>query len=278
MNAKEIFKAFCGIPRYWKRSRDPHYVKLAMLREIKPRFVPGSVILPFGRVNYADIASLEAQYFAIFISREYQFESSRNAPVILDCGGNIGLSALWFGMQYPGADITVFEPGPDLFPLLKKNLELHKLSSIRAEQVAVWTQETTLHLGNDKADGGFTSTRSSQESRPVQAVRLADRISGPVDLLKLDIEGAEFEVMNDLAETGKLQFIHKIAGELHAGPGDTDKVGKMLSTLHKEGFQTTISYARPAPALFCHSEATPFPSLCDGKYLALFYAWKENEA
>lgn len=277
MNAMGLIKAISGIPRYWKRSRDPHYVKLAILREIKPRFEPGSITLPFGLVDYADIASLEAQYFAIFVSREYAFQTDNKVPAIIDCGGNIGLSALWFKMNYPEADITVFEPGPDLFALLKTNLDRYQLGDVQAEQAAVWNQETTLHLGNDRADGGFTSTEAGSDNRPIQAVRLADRITAPVDLLKMDIEGAEFEVMQDLAKTGKLKFIGNIAGELHAGPDDTNKVGELLTALHQAGFKTTISYARPAPALFCRSEATPFPSLCDGKYLALFYAWKKEQ-
>ncbi len=267
-------RAICGIPRYWKRSHDTQYVRLAIMRETTPRFTPGSYDFPFGRVDYADSASFEAQYFSIFTKEEYAFETDSATPVILDCGGNIGLSSLWFKQRYPAANITVFEPGPDLFSILKTNLDRFGFDDIHAEQTAVWNEDTTLYLGNDAADGGFVSEGERQGSRAIKAIRLAERINGPVDLLKLDIEGAEYDVMRDLAQTGKLNHIRAIAGELHAGSDDTGNVGELLSTLHDHGFKTTLSYARPAPALFCRTEATPFPCLRDGKYLAIFYAWK----
>lgn len=276
INLKGWGRAIEGIPRYWKRSRDWQYVRLAMMREVMDRFVPGRHDFPFGRIDYADIASLEAQYFAIFVSREYGFSPSTATPVILDCGGNIGLSTLWFKMEYPGADVTVFEPGPDLYPLLTRNLERFGFTDVKTEQVAVWHEETSLNLSNDRADGGFVSATSRQTAREVPAIRLADRINGPVDLLKIDIEGAEFEVFDDLATSGKLEHIDRITGELHAAPGDIGRVSALFNSLHKAGFKVTISYARPAPALFCRSEATPFPPLCDGKYIALFYAWRDD--
>jgi len=276
MNIAGYSRAIMGIPRYWHRSRDVHYVRLAMRREILPRFVPGSYVFPFGRIDYADAASFEAQYFAIFVEREYAFVPTSPTPVILDCGGNIGLSALWFKREYPGAKITVFEPGPDLFPILKANLSRHGCTDVNTEQVAVWDKETTLKLNNDAADGGFVSTHTESVGRTVPAIKLADRINGPVDLLKIDIEGAEFVVFKDLVDTGKIKHIRSITGELHAGSNDIDKVAELFQSLHDNGFRTTISYARPVAQLMGKCEATPFPSLCDGRYIALFYAWKEQ--
>ncbi len=264
------------ILRYWKRAHDLHYVRLAVLREAWPRFVPGSLVLPFGRLDYADIASLEAQYLSIFVNREYDFECKTKRPVILDCGGNIGLSALWFKTRYPEARLTVFEPGPDLVPMLRANLARSGFEDVNVVQAAAWSSETTLYIQNDRADGGFVGEAQSDGSRPIPAVRLADYVNGPVDLLKLDIEGAEFEVINDLAQTGKLSNIFAIAGELHAKPSHAGKVGRLLTTLHEHGFKVTISSACPAPELFSHAETTPFPALCDGKYLALFFAWRKE--
>lgn len=192
----------------------------------------------------------------------------------MDCGGNIGMSALWFKMEYPEADVTVFEPGPTLYPLLTGNLKRLGFTDVKTEQAAVWHEETVLNLSNDRADGGVVSDTAQPASREVPAIRLADRITGPVDLLKIDIEGAEYTVFDDLAGSGALARIDRIAGELHAAPDDAGRVAAMLGSLHDGGFRVTISFARPAPALFCRSEQTPFPSLCDGKYLALFYAWR----
>jgi FkbM family methyltransferase len=43
-------------------------------------------------------------------------------PVIIDCGGNIGLSVLYFKYLFPNSVITVFEPSPPVFEILKENI------------------------------------------------------------------------------------------------------------------------------------------------------------
>jgi len=274
-------RALLGLPRYWGRSRDLAYVRLAVRREILPRFTPGSVDLPFGRVDYADAASLEAQYHSIFVLREYEFATASENPVILDCGGNIGLSAMWFKLRYPGARITVFEPAENLFAILSANLVRLGMHDVRRERAALWHENSVLRLHNARADGGFVGEagQSCPESCPdsgseVPAVRLADRIAGPVDLLKLDIEGAEYAVLRDLAASGKLSQVRAVAGELHAGSAQGGEVAELMRLFAEAGFSFTLSHARPAPALFCRREETPFPSLADGKYMANFYAWR----
>ena len=268
-------RAALGAPRFWRRGRDAHYVRLAMLRELRPRFTPGSVRLPFGRLDYADAASLEAQYHDIFVRQGYAFETREPAPVILDCGGNIGLAAVWFKLHHPGARITVFEPGEALCRILRGNLERLGFTDVAVEQAAVWHEDTTLTLCNDAADGGFVDAVAPGEGCRVRAVRLAERITGPVDLLKLDVEGSEYAVIEDLAASGALGRVRALAGELHAAPGDAGRVAALLARLAEAGFRLTLSHARTAPALFGRTEPTPFPALADGKYLAHVYAWRE---
>lgn len=267
-------RAACGLPRYWKRSRDLSYVRLAVLREILPRFTPGSCRLPFGRIDYADAASLEAQYHSIFVLREYDFEAESENPVILDCGGNIGLSAIWFKLRHPGARITVFEPAENLFAILSANLVRLGMHDVRRERAALWNEDTVLRLHNARADGGFIDCGGRDGGSDVPAVRLADRIEEPVDLLKLDIEGAEYAVVRDLASCGKLSLVRAVTGELHAGSGQASEVAELVRLFAEAGFRFTLSHARPAPALFCRREETPFPALADGKYMANFYAWR----
>ncbi len=273
---KGWLRGICRIPRYWKRSKDPHYVRLAVLREALPRFVHGSVTLPFGCIQYADIASLEAQYWAIYVNREYDYQCRDDQPVIIDCGGNIGLSSIWFKQRFPGAKLTVFEPGPELYALLQENMKSCGIRDVTAIEAAVWNKITTLYLNNDSADGGFVR-HTSDSGQPVKAVRLSEYIDTPVSLLKLDIEGGEYNVLEDLVISGKLVHIQNIVGELHATPEDGGRVGNFLKLLHDNGFKVSIHFSRSAPALFCYQSTTPFYGLPDGKYLSRFSAWREEQ-
>src|SRR5579871_1024667 len=67
---------------------------------------------PFGRIRYVDVVSLRQQYDDIFVGRHYNVAGMSGAVRIVDCGGNIGLSTIWFKMRYPDARIVVYEADP----------------------------------------------------------------------------------------------------------------------------------------------------------------------
>ncbi len=108
------------------------------------------------------------------------------------------------------------------------------------------------------------------------SVRLADWITGPVDLLKVDIEGAEFDVLSDLCMTGKIRRIRRIICEVYKRDDDERKVSELLSALSQHGFMTCCSHARSAPDMSGEPQPTPFPAVADGKYLLEIYAWQER--
>ena len=76
---------------------------------------------------------------------------------------------------------------------------------------------------------------------PVQAKRLSSFITGRVDLLKMDIEGAEGSVIKELAESGALTKIDSVIMEYHHNRANiSNDLPKLLSTLHEQGFKTLI--------------------------------------
>lgn len=66
----------------------------------------------------------------IFIRKDYYFETKSSSPYIIDGGGNIGMSVLFFKYLYPSSRIAVFEPSPSIFEVLKKNIEINKLQGV----------------------------------------------------------------------------------------------------------------------------------------------------
>lgn len=178
----------------------------------------------------------------IFVHKEYAFECDRPDPVILDCGSNIGIATLYFKYRYPHAKITCFEPDPNTFAKLKQNVEANHLTNVELRNQAVWIQDTTLNFFVDSDTPGDmrASTdpkRAKDQGGEVQAVRLADLINGPVDFLKIDIEGAEGVVLKDLAETGKIKQIREMVIEYHHHiDPETDNLSEMLAMLEAQGF------------------------------------------
>ena len=79
--------------------------------------------LPNGyKVTYRNDCELEVIYDDIFRKNVYFFEANTSEPFIIDCGGHIGLAVLYFKTLYPQARILSFEPNPETFALLQKNI------------------------------------------------------------------------------------------------------------------------------------------------------------
>jgi Methyltransferase FkbM domain len=75
----------------------------------------------------------------------------------------------------------------------------------------------------------------------VHATRLSSYVNGSVDLLKLDVEGAEFDVMTDLERSGKLSLIKRMVIEYHHKIGNrASSLAQFLAILEKAGFEYQI--------------------------------------
>jgi FkbM family methyltransferase len=133
----------------------------------------------------------------------------RDVRRVLDLGANVGFAALLFASRYPDADVVAVEPAPDTFARLVANVE--PLRNVRALQLAVGspgqirlelaTPSTERHAG----DGGVLVERVSLD-------QLLERLGwSDLDLLKIDIEGDEFAVL----EQDAVRRARVIIGELH---------------------------------------------------------------
>jgi FkbM family methyltransferase len=209
--------------------------------------------LPNGyKVTYRNDCELGVIYDDIFRKNVYFFEPKTSEPFIIDCGGHIGLAVLYFKSLYPQARILSFEPNPETFVLLQKNIVQNDLRDVEAVNMALTRdgkEDAILYVGED-----FLQTWDSTDTIepnlwvnmheyrgiPVQSVRLSSYINGRVDFLKLDIEGAEVAVLEELS--GKLSVVSALTLEYHQNPANLaqGKLQKILEKLGRSGFRYEI--------------------------------------
>jgi FkbM family methyltransferase len=158
----------------------------------------------------------------IFIDDEYGPLRSLNPKSIVDLGANIGLASIWFLNRFPEARTVAIEANPDNFNSVSTNLKPY---GDRAKLIlgAVWSKRTDLTVVRRE------SASDAQVRESMDTDNAADRIKGwdipslmeaggfrTIDILKIDIEGAEVELFRNNTE-GWLPLTKNICIELH-GP------------------------------------------------------------
>ena len=162
-------------------------------------------------------------YASIFDEKIYDFSTTNPTPNIIDAGSNIGIATLFFKNKYPGAKILCFEPDPYNFPVLQKNIILNNLNNVTTIEAALAknTGFTSFYGEIDScADTRGNSIsklwgqqRTTTKTATVKAVQLSSYINHEIALLKMDIEGAEQQVIEDITE--KLFLIKTLIIEVH---------------------------------------------------------------
>jgi FkbM family methyltransferase len=192
----------------------------------------------------------------LFIENLYHFDSKSDYPRIFDCGSNIGMSVLYFKKLYPNAIITAFEPDEEAYLCLKENIESNRLDAITAHKMALSKKEGVIDFYHDEEVVGslMMSTvkeRMHKQNRVVQTAPLSKYIDGEIDFLKMDIEGAELEVLEELCQANKLNLVKQMVIEYHHHiSADSDTFSRMLKLLEDAGFGYQIeSYGNRPLAL-----------------------------
>ncbi len=178
----------------------------------------------------------------IFVEGIYDQELAPNAFVI-DCGANIGLSVIKWKMLQPTCRVLAFEPDAENYDLLVKNIRERSYENICVEKKAVWISDEPLFFEESGSMSSKISTEGGTNTVQTNAVRLKDLIHEPVDFLKMDIEGAEYAVLNDIRD--QLHFVKKMFVEYHGSYGQNGELLDALNILRKTGFNIYIKEATP---------------------------------
>jgi FkbM family methyltransferase len=133
---------------------------------------------------------------------------------IVDAGAHIGMASILFALQYPTARIIAIEPEPSNFAALVRNTAPYK--TITPIQAALWRNdgEVTLGASNAHPKGAFQIVENGGHRVRAITMDTVMRETGihSIDLLKVDIEGAEVEVFESCPWMGNVRVL---AIELH---------------------------------------------------------------
>jgi FkbM family methyltransferase len=242
---------FSSVLDYWK-------LALAAEREKAGRtHDPNQPIHIFGMKMYS--FSWDLLLFLIneiFLRRDYIFNPENESPLIVDCGSNIGMTILFFKKLCPNARIVGFEPDRRTFQLLSRNVTENGLSNVTLHNAAVsgTTGELTFFSDSHTPGSlmmGVVKAPVADQAERLPCVKLSDYIDEAIDLLKMDVEGAEMDVMRDLAQSGKLEYVKAIVMEYHHHIRSEDSLSEMLRLLEENSFGYDLRAPLPsAPGKF----------------------------
>lgn len=226
---------YSKLGRHWKRA--PELVRAWRLtpawREVFVRYLEiGRPSYPFrftlsggGTIETTSPGELQV-FWQIFVHRCYRIP--HDCTTIVDAGANIGLFALWAAWQRPAARIVSLEPFPETFEQLEKNIRTNSLQErIRAVRGALAgkTGDRRLNAFGESPNHRLVQPGAevpADDSLVVSCVTLTDFLREErlesLDLLKMDIEGSEWEVLfsTPSAILGNIRHIILEYHEVHA--------------------------------------------------------------
>jgi len=216
------------------------------------RFQPTETTLEGRTIQILDAPTYLSGRREILEREIYKFTAATERPRIIDCGANIGLSVIYFKRRYPGSRILAFEADPRIAGVLAHNLRVFGFNDVEVRPAAVWVDEGELEFC---VEGGLSGRLpkgdgDAAERTRVPACRLRDVLARePVDLLKIDIEGAEMDVLRDCREFIRKDWISHLYVEYHSHVAEPQSLHDLLALLAAGGYRYHIlpAFSRKHP-------------------------------
>jgi FkbM family methyltransferase len=245
---------------------------LKALRERLDRAKPGEVVHLGGlRLRITDGPNAYMQYKDEFVHGIYRFKSRNPAPVVIDGGANMGMFSIVTKRDHPGARVIAFEPDPAIYEILRENLEANGVRDVTLVNAGLAAEAGTASFSSDGEAGGKLANTGPAT---VKVERLSTYLTGPVDFLKLNIEGVELDVLREAAEAGRLHHVRAMTVEYHGWPNGEQRLGALLTLLESQGFRYLLhdfdDQSNPATK-------PPFHPPGNVPWFALVHAWRTDQ-
>lgn len=224
----------------------------------RPRYTPAQVSFEGKVIRLCDGPSFLSAWDEIFVNRIYEVPAtSGRVPYLVDAGANVGLAALYWKWRHGRIRYLGFEPDPAVAACCRENLRAWGIDG-EVIEAAVGGREGTAEFQADGADGGRLQPPGAAKGRSftVPVKPLSQSLQEDVDLLKIDIEGAEGEVIEEIAPS--LARVRALFVEWHSAPGRPG-LGAAISRLEAAGFDCFVQVATgPARPFLAEKPAETF--------------------
>ena len=234
------------VPERWAREAVKTQLRLAAGRVGRDGGLVQVKVDRFDVTGFS-ISSLAYLHREIFVDLQYYFSTQARDPFIVDGGSNIGMSVLFFKALYPDAHVLAFEPAQPAHELLLRNIAQNGLGGVEVHRAALGRETGEAQFFEDPEDPSTfrMSTRPGRiegTARSVPQLRLSELLNADVDLLKLDVEGAEDIVLTDLVESGAISRVGQLVVEYHHHlDPERDFLDAFLERLRVQGFKYQVS-------------------------------------
>jgi FkbM family methyltransferase len=173
----------------------------------------------------------------IFVTEVYEMKRTLQHPIsILDLGANVGLSSLFFLERYAVKEIVCLEPDADNFKRLQHNLQDKKIK-LHLHNAAVGLQTTTeysISAGNDPVRKKMIK---SAQGVAMPFIGFDSLLQQNFDLIKIDIEGAEWELIERLNETRQITKASYWMMELHDVKAHQETLNQLMKLCDEEHYK-----------------------------------------
>ncbi len=200
------------------------------------------------KITAYDYITLLNLFKEIFMTEQYFFSvTGTDSPRIIDCGANIGMSVIYFKYLFPECRIIAFEPNPDAFYLLEKNIANNNLKNIETKNYALSNKTDSIDFYSNGHKGSLIAStikeRGGNNRITVKSEKLSAYINeNTFDLIKMDIEGAEEEVIDELYLSNKIKYsIRYIIEYHHRIDSKKTSLAMFLKKFEDSGFSFNIS-------------------------------------
>lgn len=191
----------------------------------------------------------------IFIDQQYAFNFEEEQPFIVDCGANVGMATLFFKRIAPNSTIICFEPNPRAFSYLKRNIEGNKLSNVKLVNAGLSDVEGSIAFYIDEANtlvSSIDKNRAGKGELNIMSTTLSSYVQNRlVHFAKIDVEGAEWLILNDIKKTKAIANIREFAFEYHHNvQGSRHTLAEFLFLLEQCNFSYSLSASYSNPGQF----------------------------
>jgi FkbM family methyltransferase len=157
---------------------------------------------------------------------------------------------VYFKRRFPASRVIAFEADPRVFSVLQRNVAAARYDDVELVNKAVWDADGEVDFWEQGADAGRIMQQSDANVSAhvrLSTIRLRQYLTAPVEFLKLDIEGAETNVLRDCADL--LGNVRQLFVEYHSFAGEEQQLDLVIGLLKSAGFrvyvQTAICSAQP---------------------------------